>query len=397
MGGDDWRTLGALSLFAAPASFGALTSVTDLSRTQLESTLERLDAYSLVDIDGPDGPYSLHPLTRRLAGEELAAQPELAQTLQNAFTRHWLDYAQRYGGEGKDAHKTHDRLEAEWPNLEAAANTLWTLSGLPGPLQDKQAARMIIDLARALNQFLWFRGYWNEGLRLGEWNYEAGKALEDWAKAGWGAYDVAWIHYNRKETAQAETWAGRMAAAMERGGTRRDRAAATHLRGLVAQQKRDFVEAERLMNEFLSERRALGEETDEAIVLNALGELMQEQKAYERAEEYYRQALALADKVGRQEYQVEYAVNLGLLALDQGCPTEAQRWFDQLLSLAQEVKQQDVIADYKWGLARVLEEEGKFAEALPLAEEALRIRERLGHMDVEESRELVARLQEKIG
>jgi hypothetical protein len=32
-----------------------------------------------------------------------------------------------YGGEGKDAYKTYDRLGAEWPNLDAAASALHEL------------------------------------------------------------------------------------------------------------------------------------------------------------------------------------------------------------------------------------------------------------------------------
>ena len=58
---------------------------------------------------------------------------------------------------------------------------------------------------------------------------------------------------------------------------------------------------------------------------------------------------------------------------------------------------QDLIAHAQSGLAHVLEEEGRYREALPLAEEALRIRERLRDRDLEWTRQLVARLREKAG
>jgi hypothetical protein len=35
---------------------------------------------------------------------------------------------------------TFDRLDAEWPNLESAANDLRELTGIPGALSDKDAA-----------------------------------------------------------------------------------------------------------------------------------------------------------------------------------------------------------------------------------------------------------------
>lgn len=396
MGADDWRILAALSLFAKPASFDALTNVAGLTRTQLEATVERLDAYSLVDIGGPDGPYGLHSLTRRLAVDELAAQPELAHDLRGRFHRYWLDYAQKYGGSGKDAYKTFDRLEAEWPNLEAAAASLWALTGLPGPLQDKEAARMLVDLARELRQFTWFRGYWNERIRLGEWGYEVAKALGDWQAAGWLADSAAVIHYQRKETDQAEVWSGRMSEAMERSGTRRDWTVVTRMRGLLARQRGDLTEAERLHTETLAEFRALGEEAGELKVLSNLGDVARAQKGYDLAEAYYREALAISEKHGDLEGQAHLSGNLGQLAQDRERLNEARAWCEKALKLAIEVGREDIVASNQSCLAQVLEKEGRHAEALPLAEAALRIHERLGHMDMEVTRELVERLRGKV-
>ena len=395
---NDWQLLGALSLFAAPASFEALAATTGLSRLALEAATERLSAYALVDVGGPDGPYSLHPLTRRMAADELAGQPERGAKLRHAFARYWVDYAQKYGGSGKDAYQTYDKLQAEWPNLEAAAGELWALSGLPGTLKDAEAAKMLNDLAVALCGAagpLFFRGYWNESVRLSEQAYAANIAREAWRDAGWAAYHVAWIHYHRAETDRAATWAERMGKAMERSGNRRCRATATQLRGQVAQQREDYPEAERLLTEALAAYRKLGAEEDQATALNSLCELAWAREDYDRAEDYLREALALAKKVGNKEHHAIYTGNLGLLALDRDRPAEARPLFERALALGREVGREDEVARYLWGLARVLEKEGHIAEALPLAEESLRIRERLRHGDVEASRALVARLRER--
>jgi tetratricopeptide (TPR) repeat protein len=400
MGADDWRVLGALSLFARPASFDALGTVTDLTRIALESALDRLAAYSLVDVLGPDGPYGLHPLTRRMTSDELSKQPELSHTLTGRFVHYWVDYATKYGGSDKDAYKTYDRLEAEWPNLDAAARALRELAGVPGPVKDKDAVKMLVDLARALCGLtgpLFFRGYWDESIELSEWAYEAAQATGEWQSAGWRAYQAAWIHYSRAETDRAQAWADRCAEAWERGGGRSDCAEATRLRGLVAGQRKELAEAERLLTEAMIVYRDLGEEVNQANVLNSLGGVARERKGHARAQEFYRQALVIAEKTGNREHQAAYSGNLGRVALDQNHPAKARRWYERELALAQEVGRQDLIAEAQSSLAEILEQENRPAEALALAEEALHIRERLRDQYLGGTRDLVERLRKKAG
>jgi tetratricopeptide (TPR) repeat protein len=213
--------------------------------------------------------------------------------------RYWVDYAKQHGGDHKDAYQTFDHLQAEWPNLESAAALLRDLSGLPVALKDRQAARMLSELTDALQGFLQFRGYWDEWARLGEWAYQAAQALQDWSGAGWRAHDVAWIHYHRAETDRAAAWAGRMDKAMAWGGDRGDRAEAARMRGLVAEQRGDLDEAERLYHQALDALRELRDEEGQAIVLNSLGSVAQERRDYDRAEAYYRQSLTLDEKRGQ--------------------------------------------------------------------------------------------------
>lgn len=241
----DLTLLSVLSVFLTPATVEALADIAELTPTEIRSGLERLIALSLVN-DLEDERFGLHPLTRNYAivalGKTTTVTPITSQLDANDQRKallYWVDYAQKYGGEDKDAYKTFDKLEAEWQTLEGIANTLRELSGIPRTLQDSQAAQMLIDLETALKKFLEFRGYWDEGIRLGEWCYEAGQALSKWSDAGWGANHVTWFHYLRGETDRAATWADKMATAMERGGSRRDRAAASQKQGLVASQSKD--------------------------------------------------------------------------------------------------------------------------------------------------------------
>ncbi|ARV62797.1 NB-ARC domain-containing protein [Nostocales cyanobacterium HT-58-2] len=403
---NDRTVLSALAVFRTPATTAALADATDLVVNEIRVSVERLVTLSLVnDLDGER--FGLHPLTRTyvraaLDGTDsigtvpLASGIKFDSAAQRKALRYWVDYAQKYGGYGKDAYQTHDKLEAEWQNLEGIATTLREMAGISGTLKDRQAAQMLIDLENALYQFLWFRGYWDEAVRLGEWRYQAGLALSQWSDAGWGAYHVAGIHYYRAETELAASWAARMAEAMERGGNRRDKAVAIQFQGQIAQQRQDYAEAERLSQDALAIYRELGDEEVEAITLNDLGNVAQSQGHYDQAESYFKQALAIDEKLGNKEFIATRCANLGNLALDRNRPTEARPWYERELALAQEVGRQELVAQAQSGLARVLEEEGRYSEALPLAQAALDTQERLRSKNLEWTRRLVKRLRGKI-
>ena len=408
LGTIDRALLSALSVFLSPATAAALSDITDQPATAVRSSLERLVTLSLVN-DLTEDRYGLHPLTRTYITAALrhpaspmphpstaSPSPQLDAAAQRQALRYWLDYAQKYGGNDKDAYQTFDQLEVEWPTLENAARRIWEQSGLPDALQDGEAAQLLIDLKIALSNFLRFRGYWDERLSLSQWGYQAGQALEQWRDAGWGAYDVAWVNYSRGETDRAATWADRCAAMMERGGGQRDRAVATDMQGLVAEQRRDWAGAKQHCQEALAAYRELGAEADEAIVLNTLGGVARQQGQFDRAEECYQQALAIAEKIGFTEHQSTVCGNLGLLALDCGRPQVARPWFERKLALAQEVGRQDQIAHAQSGLAQVLEAEGHYAEALPLAQQSLQIRQRLRDRSLAFSQQQVARLQQHL-
>ncbi|MDF5739508.1 MULTISPECIES: tetratricopeptide repeat protein [unclassified Nostoc] len=407
LSGNDRTVLSALVVFLTPAKTTALADATDLAITEIHVSLEQLVTLSLVnELDGER--FGLHPLTRTyvraaVGGTDTVRTAPLASgirfdpAVQGKVLRYWVDFAQKYGGDDKDAYKTHDKLEAEWQNLEGVATTLREMAGIPGELKDRQAAQMLIDLETALFKFLWFRGYWDEEVRLGEWRYQAGKALGQWSDAGWGAYHVAWIYYNRGETDRAASWAAQMAQVIERDGGLRDKAFATRLQGLIAQQCQDWPDAERLYQEALAIYRELEDETCEASALNNLGSVARSQGNYDRAESYYKQALVIEEKLGNKQEQATLYGNRGNLALDRDRPTEARSWYERQLALVQEVGRQDLVANAQSGLARVIEKEGHYAEALPLALAALEIQKRLRNVNLDSTRQLVERLRRKAG
>lgn len=393
LGENEIKALGALSFFLPSAAFEALMATADLSRTALEVVLERLDALSLVNREAGEERYSLHPLTRRYVRDELLAEPKTAADTGMRFAKYWLDYANRYGGSSKN-YPTFPRLEAEWPNVEAAASYLWELAALRGEAAgDGEAARMLNDLVDALSQWLWFGGRWDERVQWSARAYPAAAARKDWSEAGWRAYQAAWIYYQRARTEEAAEWTGRCAEAWARGGSKSDQAEVGRMRGLVAQQRKEYAEAERLLREALAAWRESGEDEDVAIVLNDLGALARKREDYEAAERFYREALELVQKQNLKEPQAYISGNLGTLALVREQWAEARRRFEQELPLAEEVGRVDLIAHAKAGLARALEAEGRPGLALPLAQEALAIYQRLQHSALTATQALVERLR----
>lgn len=404
MDANERAALGALSFFGGPPTFEALSAAANLDRRALDVVLERLRALSLVDVvEDAAGQerYALHPLTRRFARADLAKDAQAERAMGMRFARYWVDYAERYGGEGKESYKTYDLLEAEWMNLDAAAEWLWETARVQGDaVGDKDAAQMLNDLAGALcgaTGPLFFMGRWDESVELSTRAYEAIRLLNEWSQTGWRAYQIAWIHsiYARNIAEQASVWANRCAEAWAHGGDKREQAIGARMRGLVAHQCEEYDAAEQLYQNALAIYRDLKSDVDVAIVLNDLGNIEDTREQYDAAERYYREALALAEKIENKELIATRMGNLGGLALDRERWAEAREWYEKALGVMREVGRQDEIARMLYGLARVHEAEGRADLALPLAQDALKIYERLQHQNLAEARELVERLRQK--
>ncbi len=394
---NDQAALRALSFFSPSASFEAWMEVAALSRNALETTIDRLSALSLVDVLAGEERYALHPLTRNFVRDELLADAQIPRETGMRFAKYWVAYAQRNGGHSNESYKTYERLEAEWANLDDAAQWLWQTAAVQGEaVGDKDAAQMLNDLARALSQFLLFGGRWDERVQLSARGYEAMRVMKDWSNVGWRAYEVAWIHYNRANSHEAGRWVDRCDEAWAHGGSKGDQAEAMRMRGLVAHQRKDFDAAERLCQDALAIYRDLKSDEDIADVLNGLGGLELERKHYDAAERYYREGLMLNEKLQNKEGMATQYGNLGLLALNRQRWAEAREWYEKALPWAREVGQQNLIASAQNGLAHVHEKDRRADLALPLAQEALAIDERLRSSNLGATKMLVERLRKAV-
>jgi tetratricopeptide (TPR) repeat protein len=395
LGAGDVAVLNALSFFFPSATFEALMAVADLSRTALETVLERLDSLSLVNRELGAERYSLHPLTRNYVRDDLLADEQMAYETGMRFARYWVDYAKKYGGYDKESYKTFDRLETEWANMDTISRWLWETAAVKGDrVGNNDAARYLVDLTSSLSFFLSYSGRWDEFIKLSERSYFAAYTSDTWRNAGWRAFDVAWLNYKRARIDDASYWLEKCVKSWERGGTKGDEASALRLGGLIAQQRKEYDKAEELLQKALNIRRSLGANREVAFALNSLGQLARERKQYNSAEQYYRDALELAREIDDKVGQAIFIGNLGELAINRRQWIKALDLFEQALPLAQQVGSIELIADSKYGIARAWKAEGRADPELVLqfAQEALAIYERLQHRDFVRVKKFVVKL-----
>src|SRR5262249_21034409 len=108
------------------------------------------------------------------------------------------------------------------------------------------------------------------------------------------------------------------------------------------------------------------------------------------AERDYREALRIARAVGYAEGVATYTGNLADLALDGKDWPQAETLAREALPLSEKVGRQELIAWDCRVLAQALVRQRKPTEALPYAERAVDIYTRLGSLDLEYARAILA-------
>ncbi|MBI5301920.1 MAG: tetratricopeptide repeat protein [Chloroflexi bacterium] len=385
---NDKAALGALSFFVPSATFEAWMQVADLSRNALETTIDRLSALSLVDVLAGEERYALHPLTRAFVRDELLADANVARETGMRFAQYWVDYAEQYGGSSKESCKTYSQLETEWANLDAAIK--WFAEVNTIARQDK--AQLYIELVRAIDEFLRFSGRWDEALILNGTAYEEAYSMGNWRNAAFCAMTLFSISEARGSDVDKVYWQDRLADSLGHIA-KRDTTFGPFILGMAAFQKKDYTEAARLLKESLSDSHNSISDLQLEVTFHQLGTIARDQKEYEIAERYYMQSLELSRKRGSRGHEVKVYSELGQLACDCKQWARAQEWFEKEVALAKELGNQEWVAEATYSLARVHEAEGHVDLALPLAQDALKIYERLRHRDLAEVRELVERLK----
>ncbi|MEO7840120.1 MAG: tetratricopeptide repeat protein [Anaerolineales bacterium] len=397
---NDKAALGALSFFVPSAPFEAWTEVAELSRNALETTIDRLSALSLVDVLNGEERYALHPLTRAFVQGEMLVDAKVAREAEMRFAMYWVDHAKRYGSFGMERNNSHNQLELEWSNMQVAINILWKRADVRAKsVKNKTAVRILNSLASLeLREFLDFSGRRDEQLLLNTKAYEASYIVKDWSAAGWRAYDVANIYSERGEQVETRLWRDRSITALERSNERYDLKVVRSIRGRAALLEGDYNRAEKYFLEALS----LVKDPDKNIknyeefdALSDLGDLELKREQYDAAEHYLIDAMNIITDIDlfKGRFLSGIYSRLGSVSEQRGQLQLAKDWYEKALVTAREIGNQAEIAEVLLKLALVHDQEGHADLALPLAQETLKIYERLQHKRLAKVRELVERLE----
>ena len=386
---DETKALAALTYFTLPAKLKWIAEMTYLPERAAETALEDLTDrsilipnYQLPNYQPGDSPtYYLPPLTAKFIRTR---RPEAVTQTGDALVDRATALAYEHGGwNNYDGFRT---LDAEWDFISTALPRL--LTGDNDRLQ---------TVCAQLEVFFDFTGRWDELLWLEEQAETCARASNDKGNAGWLAYQIGMIYYQRNQPAEVLACAAR-AAEHWQDSTPRNRAIAIRLCGLGHQLNEDYIAAIAAHRESLEIRRSISPESkDVANVLNSLAGAEKANKDYPAAERDYREALRIAKIIKSDELIAVFTGNLAALALDREQWAEAESLARESLALAEKVGRLELIADDCHHLARALLKQNlALSEAGGLSRRAVEIYTRLRHPNLQSAQETLAEIEKML-
>ncbi|MBN1876439.1 MAG: CHAT domain-containing protein [Anaerolineae bacterium] len=393
----DRMVLSTCAGFMSPVNARILAEITGVSHDDVRKVLERLVSLSLVS-NLRDGNYGLPAFVRTYMRK---ASCDVAQTISEDSTESlWYRSAYReglsYWANFAIEHKNEPiSLKSEWIDIKVAASGLWELTKLPDRLDDRIAAQMLINLVSALVNFLRISEYWDEFLQLSEWAYFARKSL-GMNDASFLAYEIALTYCQRAEVDKADDWGEEFIKIIARDDKSVDMALSRRLKGLIAQQRRNYVEAEKFYNSSYSIFSELEQKYYQAIVLNDLAEINYVLGKYNCVQKFCDKAMDLAKELDDKRLQARCFDTLGYLFLKLGDLKQAYLRFVDAQTLASQIGEQELMARTYEGLACILEKERRFDESRNQAKVALELYKRSRNRNLDSINDLVKRLDERL-
>jgi tetratricopeptide (TPR) repeat protein len=155
-------------------------------------------------------------------------------------------------------------------------------------------------------------------------------------------------------------------------------AGACHQLGLIAQQQRDFVTAERWYLEALAIAESHPDEVNPGNIHHQLGRIAGERGDYVTAERRYQESLAINEKFGDEPGVALTCHQLGLIAKEQNDLVAAERWYRRSLTIRGKLRDEHGMALTYHQLGIIAEERHDYATAERRYRKSLAIKEKHG-------------------
>lgn len=352
------RLLLAFALLPQPTTAEAASAAAGVEGEDLDRALQRLVRLRLLEpADGP-GQYRMMLLTRQYGLADLDRDPSFRKDAVRRAVDFMADFAEDAAPPGQQPDS--ERLEGEVGNLLWAARQAYEIKDW----------KKVLDFRKALGDFLYNCGYWNEGIQLGEWAFDAADRLGEHKERAWCAlYPLARQHFHQGNYAEAEKWGERALALFEQQKDDRGMALALRYLGRVMQARGELDRAEETFRQGLEKTLAGTRDKDleqQGHLRASLAGLAEARKQYPEASQWYEEALALYQKTGDLMGIATTLQALGRVALRLRRFDEARSRLDESLGMVQGRSWTRREGEVLLTLAQLAEDQGDLARAQDL-------------------------------
>lgn len=253
-----------LQFFVTPVSAKALWKLSELTdETQFTCELSKLLQLSLIDSNSESNVerrfFSLHSLTNSFVLTELKKEInrdcKIARRILANYKTFCLERCALPHGRKKD----YGDIEREWQNIDKAIK--YSIENLNRMEKQDDVRNDALEISRAINVFLWSRGYWQERIEICKRAYEIAKAINRNEEAGQFACFIGIVLFWQSKNREAEEWATQAENLLKRS-SKVKKILAKRLRGLTQLGNQEFdIAIDTLKNVFA----AVSPESDEEV------------------------------------------------------------------------------------------------------------------------------------
>ncbi len=201
-------------------------------------------------------------------------------------------------------------------------------------------------------------------------HYDADK-IREWSASIYHQLGV--VAQEQRQWAQAERYYQQALEIKIAFNDRYEQASTYHQLGVVAQEQRQWAQAERYYQQALEIDIAFNDRYEQASTYHQLGQVAQEQRQWAQAERYYQQALEIKIAFNDRYKQASTYHNLGIVAQAQWQWAQAERYYRQALEITIAFNDRYSQARTYHQLGRVAEEQRQWAQAERYYQQALEI------------------------
>ncbi len=377
------RLLLAFALFPQPTRPSTAAAVAGITEADLGAVVARLERLRLVrSLDGGTDEVTrcrVRARARRYAALLIDQDPA------------WKDSAIREAveqmrGLARTARDLPDQEQRDGLAAEVG-NVLWAAEHA----YSRDRWDVVLDFRNLLHDFLFERGFWNEGIELGKWAFYAADLLNDQRERGWIAlYPLQRLYFYQGRYDQAERLCGLALEVFRRAEYPLGMASAERNLGRIAESRGDVERAEQL---FRSGLRRMEHDSHNRIYGHLLAGVASVAERDDEAMDLYARALGIYEETGDQIGVGTMHHSLGVLACRGGLLDEAEERFNEALGAlaradwvdrrVQVIRSQAQLAQKRGDLARarrLLEGARDQLEGRPFGDEAASVENALEHV-----------------